>query len=275
MLLFSLLFSSCDKNYSLWTLERCRITKEGSYFTYSEKEQTTAIYLHKTSKSKLIFDSKSNLEVKPGEGYRINGEAVKVHCSGGDCDISLWYTNYDKEGGFIVADSAGAVYNITGLLPNRYTSFFDFGDTARIRASNLTHPRTSGIEFNFQNESGMQQVFMHSDEEYDFSSPGILQITASAFNQISISIIAGSTKKMSQEFAQDDKIAKFNGQEGDDVICKVSAQAKVAYIQWSLVGLTILTFVLSIINSICLFSCSKKDQKPQENQLAAEQPLVQ
>jgi hypothetical protein len=281
-MLFSLLFSSCKLNYSSWSMERCRLGEEVTTFMNLDSAQTTTIYLHETSKSKVIFDSIPNFTLNKGEAVKISPREIKAHCSGDDCDISLWFLKYDKEGGFALADSTGAVYSLSGKLPERYISFFDFGDKARLQANNISHPRKSGVAFNFQNETGVYEEYLQTDSEFNFSSPGVLQVTRSPYNLIDVSIVTGSTKKMSSEFAQNGKIIPIIQISSDnvpvrstdeDIYCVAATQFNALWAQWGMVALTCIVFLMSVYSTIMLLIQkigSKRNQPVSE----AEEPLV-
>ena len=290
LLLFSLFFQNCNISNTKHSFYRCTLSKSISTWANSTGEsQSTVFYLHKTSKSEVLFDSLNPIKsIKPGEAIKFSDQEVKAHCSGSDCHLTIWYSDYDKDEGFVVADAAGVVYTIKNVtMPQRYVSYFDFGEHSRFMTETISHPRMTGASIYFENETGIFENYLHTDSDsLNFSSPGIFQITKAPFDEIYINVVVGSITQMSSEYSQTESIAPLYTIDKNhqhlppkaeiDNICLASSQLDIEWVKWATVAATIFVFLLSLGYSIYLFKSGSKKTRVQQNQstLSVEQPLI-
>ena len=286
-LLFSLFFEDCNITNNIYSFSRCRLQNKESTWEKISSDTSIVFYLHENSKSQVIFNYQ-NAKLNPGQAIKFQGQEIKAKCSNKDCDLTIWYSDYDKDEGYVVAESAGVVYQVKNQsLSSRYVSYFDFGDSSRLVANSITHPRMTGVTFLYQNETGVFEHYIKQNENYTFSSPGILQFTKAPYDSVDIKIVAGSVKQMGDEYSQNEKITPLitidnAGQRvalsnDDDPFCLVTAQANIEWIKWTTVAATILVFLISVSYSFYLFVVGtgrKKQRIENPNQTNLNQPLI-
>ena len=285
--LFSLFFADCNLTNNFYSFYRCRLQNKNAIWKNFTSDTTIVFYLHETSKSQVNFNI-NNAQLKPGQAMKFKGQEVTANCLNDYCDLTIWYSDYDKDEGFVVADSAGVVYQVNNqTLSNRYVSYFDFGEASRLVTTTINHPRATGIAFLYENETGVFEHYLKEDETYTFSSPGILQFTKAPYDIVEIKIVAGSVKQMGDEYSQNEKITPLititdNGKqvlsnEEEDPFCLATAQANIEWIKWTTVAATILVFLISIAYSLYLFVVGtgrKKQQRLNQQQNTIQSPLI-
>ena len=273
---FLLFFKNCNIETQNESLYRCTLTRTTS--SWSSRVQT-AFFLHQTSKSQVIFNVSgiSNIPIlEPGKSMTFF-KPVSAHCTGNDCHLSIWHTDYDKGDGFFVSDAAGAYYNSPErTFEDRYPSFFDFGPNSRFVVNLLTHPRGRGASLTFENETGVFQVYIKQGDHYSLSSPGIFQVSASPYESVSFQVLSGSKVLLPTEFYNNpisgpiitmDKNGNIDKRDNDkDNFCFPAKENDFwKILKLVMAGFTLFVFLFSLISSF--FICCSKNPEFEDQQL--------
>ena len=301
---------------------RCRVGNTGVRFVQGEDVAMTALYLHnadgKAKGTITLGGEAENPEQKshgigPGEGYQVIyagtlNESV-LSCSG--CFVSVWHSHYNKDKATYVSDAAGAIYEGTVMLPDRFPGFFDFGDSCVVYVNTLVHKRESALDLYYYNETSKSVIKINGvganideattkEEEqspeyygYKFHGPGILHISSSPFIPAQVYITVGSKVSMPKEFGNNVngwgkfgtatlKNGKFKWTEcapKEGLLIHPAVEARFwQYVAYSVLGVTVALFLSSLVLLGCFIRDDKRDQKEAAMKIAelrsAESPLV-
>jgi len=286
MLLFvSLLFRNCNVTSLNNSFYRCTLTRSG--VRWSNNTQF-AFFLHQTSRSNVSFvvEGVSGIpDLLPGNSITFF-KPVFARCSGDDCHLSVWNTSYEKGEGYLVSDAAGASYVAESqIFEDRYPAFFDFGPNTRVVVKELSHPRGRGAQIMYVNSTTnvVENPYIHEGDIFYFSSPGILQVSASPYENVNFHIIAGSTVVLPQEFYNLPSLSSMvtvtsNGEiemrvNDTDRFCYTAKENDIwKHLKIIMFCVTGMVFLSSILGTISVCCGGKKDEDSTPGDL--EQPLI-
>ena len=204
-------FDHCQKEFNAPIMTRC-ILRVGEHANFSNAYQT-AFYVHSKNRNSLIeltplVNSRDKHTVKAGKGAQIGGSQIELTCLNSDCYLSIWHTDYDKNGANYVSDVPGCTYSAQNkILPKRYPSFFDFGGNTSIDVKKFDHNRKPGLSLTLYDKKTGKEVEFGKGSEFEINStyiidtPGIIHISSSKFKGLNITIIVGTRVKLDDGFS--------------------------------------------------------------------------
>lgn len=205
----------CPKSIDTVFFGRCLIKDS----LQINKMSSAAIYLHGNSESTISVKPKNESDLTtifPGNGLQIFPSDSILTCNkkeNEDCFVSLWVSDYDKDKAYFVSDGPGCVYKGVTTIPERYPSFFDFGDQGRIEVKKFQHRRENGLTVytvDPNNGTYLEHLLSENNKYLTLNGPGIIHISSSPYLETSFEIIVGSTVLMPSEFSNNPRALSFN-----------------------------------------------------------------
>lgn len=221
MLLLGLLgFKECEEVHDKARHFRCRAEDGRSYkFVHDgEKVKQICFYNHISSAGSMEIRLAASGEVVktvgPGEAFSVfKAGEYAVTGKSGHADLTVWQTDYNKDGAYLVSDVAGLILTASSVyIPNRFPLFMDFGEKARFNPTRQGHPRSTGVEVTWYDSETdtVWEETIQDNRTRSTDSPFILHLSSCPYSPASFDFTFGSQVRLPSEFGNNLKAVKVD-----------------------------------------------------------------